>query len=340
MNVLGVTLQSSAVGYHRIMLPLHYMKREGLIDGHVRLTDQLNDEAFNGHKFDIVVMNRYAEGYELEQVLELRQRYGFRLVVDADDYWHLDPWHVLNGFYPIKKVIEHLQAADLVTCTNQLLADAILGELDVWNGVHIIPNGLPFDDDQFTDIRSDQTDRVRFVYVGGNTHLKDVQSISGAMKKVQSNSLFRDEASITLCGFQDHEVWHRMAVYLKGGYGGNFSIQRGLPVSQYMNLYNDADVALAPLVDSKFNRMKSNLKALEAAAKRIPLIASDVEPYKDIPGVMRWKTSAGFATYLMTMVKDDAYRKHCGEVLAKHCRERFDIRDINKKRAEAYKTLI
>ena len=339
MNVLGVTRQNSAVGYHRIMLPLHYMKKEGLIDGHVRLTDQLNDEAFKGHNFGIVVMNRYAEGYELDQVLELRQRYGFRLVVDADDYWHLDPWHILYSAYPTQKVIDHLQAADLVTCTNQMLADAIREELGVQN-VHIIPNGLPFDDDQFTDIRSDQTDRVRFVYVGGNTHLKDVQSISGAMKKVQSNSLFRDEASITLCGFQDHELWHRMAMYLKGGYGGNFHIQKGLPVSQYMNLYNDADVAIAPLIDSKFNRMKSNLKALEAAAKRIPLIASDVAPYQGSEYILTAGNSSEWAIYMREMVDSPNYRQWVGKQLGKECREKFDIRDINKKRAEAYKTLI
>lgn len=339
MNVLGVTRQNSAVGYHRIMLPLHYMKREGLIDGHVRLTDQLTEEAFEGHHFDIVVMNRYAEGYRLNQVLELRQRYGFRLVVDADDYWHLDPWHILYGAYPAQKVIDHLQAADLVTCTNQLLADAIREELGVQN-VHIVPNGLPFDDDQFMDIRSDQTDRTRFVYVGGNTHLHDIKSIAGAMKNVQSNSLFRDEASITLCGFQGHEVWHRMAVYLKGGYSGNFCIQNGLPISQYMNLYNDADVALAPLVDSKFNRMKSNLKALEAAAKRIPLIASDVAPYKDSYYILTAVNSAEWSIYMKDMIKNPNYRKWVGDHLGDECRERFDIRDINKKRAEAYKSLI
>ncbi len=339
MNVLGVTRQNSAVGYHRIMLPLHYMKKEGLIDGHVRLTDQLNDEAFKGHQFDIVVMNRYAEGYELEQVLELRQRYGFRLVVDADDYWHLDPWHILFSVYPSEKVIDHLQAADLVTCTNGLLADAIREELGV-EDVHILPNGLPFDDDQFTDIRSDQTDRTRFVYVGGNTHLNDIKAIAGAMKKVQSNSLFRDEASITLCGFQDHEVWHRMAVYLKGGYSGNFGIQKGLPVSQYMNLYNDADVALAPLVDSKFNRMKSNLKALEAAAKRIPLIASDVAPYQGSEYILTAVNSSEWSIYMREMVDSPNYRQWVGEQLGKEGREQFDIRDINKKRAEAYKSLI
>ena len=339
MNVLGVTRQNSAVGYHRIMLPLHYMKREGLIPGHVRLTDQLNDEAFKGHQFDIVLMNRYAEGHDLEHIMELRQRYGFRLLVDADDYWYLDPWHILFSVYPTQKVIDHLQAADLVTCTNQLLADAIRDELGVQN-LHILPNGLPFDDDQFIDIRSDQTDRTRFVYVGGNTHLHDIKAISGAMKKVQSNSLFRDEASITLCGFQDHEVWHRMAVYLKGGYSGNFAIQNGLPISQYMNLYNDADVALAPLVDSKFNRMKSNLKALEAAAKRIPLIASDVAPYQDSDYILTAVNSAEWSIYMRDMIQNPNYRQWLGEQIGKECRERFDIRDINKKRAEAYKSLI
>ena len=131
-----------------------------------------------------------------------------------------------------------------------------------------------------------------------------------------------------------------MAVYLKGGYGGNFGIREGLPISQYMNLYNDADVALAPLVDSKFNRMKSNLKALEAGAKRIPLIASDVAPYRGSEYILTAVNSAEWSIYMREMVDSPNYREWLGEQLGKECRERYDIRDINKKRAQAYKMLI
>lgn len=42
------------------------------------------------------------------------------------------------------------------------------------------------------------------------------------------------------------------------------------------------DVMLAPLRDSEFSRSKSNIKWMESAMLRIPVIASDVEPYQTI----------------------------------------------------------
>ncbi len=43
----------------------------------------------------------------------------------------------------------------------------------------------------------------------------------------------------------------------------------------------DFDIALAPLADIPFNRAKSHIKVLEAAALGIPVVATDMEPYRD-----------------------------------------------------------
>lgn len=59
--------------------------------------------------------------------------------------------------------------------------------------------------------------------------------------------------------------------------------RRFLPVTEYMNFYNDADCSIVPLRATKFNSMKSNLKLLEAASKKIPVIGSNVEPYLNSP---------------------------------------------------------
>jgi hypothetical protein len=46
------------------------------------------------------------------------------------------------------------------------------------------------------------------------------------------------------------------------------------------------DVAVAPLQDNPFNRAKSNLKLLEYGWLGIPVVASDLEPYRDSPAVL------------------------------------------------------
>ena len=333
MNVLGFTKQNSAVGYHRIMLPLHYMKLEGLIDGHVRLTDTLSYEAFKDHDFDIVIINRMIEGVPVSELLEYKKKYNFKLIIDIDDYWILDPWHILADVYPTKEIIEYIKAADFVTVTNELLYSQVKG-LGQHN-VDILYNALPFDEDQFTDVRT-LSNKVRFNYVAGSTHEQDVISIKNGLKRLQTDTEFRNNAEMIISGFQDHPIWHRMATYYCGGYKGNFRIQNILPVNQYMNLYNDCDVALAPLRDSFFNQCKSNLKVLEAGAKRVPIIASNINPYKPCPYVIKADTPNDWYLFMKKLAKDSIYRQDYGEANARWCREFFNIKHENVKRKNIY----
>lgn len=60
-----------------------------------------------------------------------------------------------------------------------------------------------------------------------------------------------------------------------------FDFLKGVEFEQYpRNLRHcNFDISLAPLIDSRFNRCKSNLKVLDAAATRVPTVASNVYPY-------------------------------------------------------------
>lgn len=333
MNILAFTTQNSGVGYHRIMLPLHYMKKQNLIKGHVRLGDTLNDKTFEGHDFDIVIVNRYIVNTPLSDLLKYKEKYGFKLIIDIDDYWHLYPGHIIYDNYPTKEIIDHIKAADFVTVTNQILYNLVttLGQ----KNVEIVPNALPFDEDQFTDIRV-PSDRINFNYVAGSSHEYDLKTIRNAIKRAQSDSEFKAKATLTLSGFQDHPVYHRMATYMKGGHPYNFYIRKALDVHNYMNLYNDTDVAIAPLLNNTFNLCKSNLKALEAAAKRIPIIVSDIGTYEDCPYAIKATDQHDWYKEFKFLIQDPVYRKEIGEDNAIYCREHFNIYKINKIREQIY----
>ena len=51
------------------------------------------------------------------------------------------------------------------------------------------------------------------------------------------------------------------------------------PILTYGTMYNEADVVLAPLKNTYFNSMKSQLKVIEAGAYKCPIIASNHSPY-------------------------------------------------------------
>jgi glycosyltransferase involved in cell wall biosynthesis len=42
----------------------------------------------------------------------------------------------------------------------------------------------------------------------------------------------------------------------------------------------DFDIGICPLLDTQFSRSKSHIKALEYMARGMPVVASDVEPYR------------------------------------------------------------
>jgi glycosyltransferase involved in cell wall biosynthesis len=83
----------------------------------------------------------------------------------------------------------------------------------------------------------------------------------------------------------------------------------------------DFDIGLAPLADIPFNYSKSHLKALEYAALGIPVIATDLPPYRDlvIDGVTGYLVSSAeeWDKRLTELISDEAARQEMGAAAKK-----------------------
>ena len=334
MRIITVGQRNSGVSFHRLFNPVIYLEKE-----YAMMTDVLTEKELD-KGYDIVFINRYIAGTEVDELVRLRDKYGFKLVVDVDDYWHLDPWHILYGKYPYKKVIDHIKVADLVICSNNDLAVHV-DELNK-NWI-VIPNALPYGQDQFTDVKT-ESDRVRFVYAGSVTHEKDIAILKNPMKRVASDVITKNNSRFILCGYsEDKQVaneWGRMINDYLCGFKIDGYIRSALPVDQYMNFYNEADACLIPLVDSKFNSMKSNLKVLEAAVKNAPAIASNVKPYSDCKYIIPVGHQGGWFTNIKKVVKDAIYRQEMGLANGEWCRQNFDLVKVNKLRSQVFESII
>jgi hypothetical protein len=332
MRIITVGQRNSGVSFHRLFNPVIYLPKE-----YAMMTDVLTEEELE-KGYDILFINRYIAGMEVEEVVRLRDKYGFKLVVDVDDYWNLDPWHILYGKYPTKKVIDHIKVADLVTCSNNDLAVHV-DELNK-NWI-VIPNALPYGEDQFTDVKT-ESEKVRFVYAGSVTHEKDIAILKNPMKRVAGDSMVKNNSTFILCGYSEDkqvaEPWGRMINDYMCGFKVDGYIRGALPVDQYMNFYNEADACLVPLVDSKFNSMKSNLKVLEAATKNAPVICSNVKPYSECKHIIRVNNQADWFTNIKKVVKDAIYRQEMGLANGQWCRENFDLVKVNKLRRQVFES--
>ena len=98
MRILCITSANSGVGYHRIMMPIVNMEKE-----YALITDVLNDELLE-QGWDIVLMNRMLNEIDAKQMDTWRNKYGFKLIVDNDDYWELSESHLLYLRYKLNNI--------------------------------------------------------------------------------------------------------------------------------------------------------------------------------------------------------------------------------------------
>lgn len=264
----------------------------------------------------------------LEKLREYKAN-GIKLIHDMDDHFILSSNHILKDTYRQQNMPERFKAllelADVVTVTNSYLASELKPYV---NGeIVVIPNAIKFDQGQFC-INQDFESGTPLCYVGGNTHLHDLQLIR---KAVPLNEL-------TIGGVnEDCSVWQEVTKRFKG-----VSTKSQQPLESYMSLYDGHKIALAPLEKNIFNMCKSNLKILEAGAKGLPIVCSKTLPYyNDIDKnvVLYGNTENSWRSIIAKLLKDEVFRTEKGLQLAEHVRKHYHIRDANVVRRQIIESL-
>lgn len=329
MRILAITSKFSGVGYHRIMMPLVNMQKDYCL-----ITDTINEVVFDNN-YDIVIFNRFLAATDAKLLVEMKIKYNFKLIVDNDDYWYLPPSHILAQRYRESNItdiiIEYMRVADLCTCTHERLAE----EIYKYNpNVEILPNALPYGEEQFQDNKI-ESDMVRLFWSGSGTHVPDIDILRNPMKKIN----FPVRTIIAGYNLGEKHLWDRMIGVFTNGLKLNPTIYDYSEVSKYMAAYADSDISIIPLVENKFGAMKSNLKVLETAAKKNPAIVSNVHPYKDMP-VCYVNNQKDWYKWIKLLTFDEAARTEYGQKLFDYCNTNFNLHTINNKRFAIYNKLI
>jgi glycosyltransferase involved in cell wall biosynthesis len=328
MRVLGIINKDSAVAYHRITLPLVLME-----DTDVHVTNHVTEETFESG-FDVVFYSRHLNDFAFDKINEMRKKYGFKLVIDVDDYWLLDKWHVLYDEY-IKddyhtRQIKNMRNADAVFVTHErLYKEAVQFNENTF----IIPNSIP-NVEQYAETKTTPSDRVRLFWQGSATHEEDINLIKYAIENIANTH--RNKIEMVMAGFHpESDIWVRMAKTYTLNQRLKHTLLRGMTYQTYYKAYSMADVCLVPLVNSKFNSMKSNLKILEAACLSLPVIAHNVHPYQDMPvtyahGTMEWVKA------MKWYINNPQARIDDGGKLNRFCNTYYNYRSINQVRKEIF----
>src|SRR5687767_1219506 len=147
MKVFGLISRNSGPGFHRIMMPLLLMP-----DTDAYITNAIEEKDFEEKKPDVVYYNRIIS----DDVLKMQSKYHFRVVVDVDDWWELDPHHILFRYSRENNMpahqIKHLRIADVVTCTHERLAEKVY---EFNKNVVVAPNAIPREHEYFSVVHTE-----------------------------------------------------------------------------------------------------------------------------------------------------------------------------------------
>lgn len=330
MRILGISNPESGCGYHRVVNPLAFMEGTRYITNNP--TSEIMEQGW-----DIILFNRTSPFDDYWQTA--KNITGAKVVMDMDDDWVLPPGHVNYYEYAAlqPRIEENLRSADLVTCTHERLA-ARCREFN--DNVVIVPNALPFGKGQYNEERL-PSESLRLFWAGGISHINDIELLRNPMKRIKNIP----GISCTIGGYNSGNVfsrvqWDKMVSAFTCGLQIPGSVLHSLPVDQYMNHFIHGDVMLLPLEESRWHSMKSNLKLLEAGAKRMPVIVSKVDPYIDYdPPVFYVERQGDWFEYVNHFSRNRDAVNLWGDKLHEWAKQ-FDLLKVNEIRKECYSQLL
>ena len=262
MKIRGFGRQYEGGGYYRLRLPLDELGRHGhdtscalaKSDGEADGADIVVGQLIGGHS-DPATIHQWWRG------LAKRSKLVYEL---DDDPFEIETDNPVSGPYGLptaRDSIAHcMEISDLVTVSTEPLAE----RMRRYNpNVAVLKNRI---DASLLKLERPRRDKVTVGWAGGASHLRDIEVCAYGLRK----TIDRHDIDCHFIGPDFTHVIRR-------------PIRRSPWCETTTDYYKllDFDIGLAPLRSSVFTRSKSYIKALEYAALGIPVIASDVEPYRD-----------------------------------------------------------
>jgi len=398
INVLVLPSDRTGVGKFRSVEPHIFLQNKYPEDFHVDIDyePKVNDDNF-WKKYDIVHFHRtITKDYvSTPKLIEKLHSMGIITIADLDDYWlptKEHPAHALivkNELH--KKIVDNMRAAKYVTTTTEIFAQEIK---KINKNVFVLPNAINPNEPQFK-AQTEKSDKLRFGWLGGSSHLHDLKLLEGTFSKLSS---IKDKYDLYLCGFDtrgtvteidratgqerqrpikpEETVWAKyeeiftnnynlipnqeykdfLMKYKQEEYSNEQFYHRvwTLPVTSYAKNYSKFDVSLAPIKNHIFNRMKSQLKVIEAGFYKKAIIASDIGPYTiDLTHslqngnftdgnallVREHRNHSDWAKYIKKLIDNPTWAEDLGERLYETVKDKYDLNTVTETRAQIYKNL-
>jgi glycosyltransferase involved in cell wall biosynthesis len=205
-------------------------------------------------------------------------------------------------------------------------------------------------------------DKVQYVLCGFDTRgtVTEINAQTGEQNKrnilpaetvwAQYEKIFTQNYKIVSEGYKNHLLKYNQEEY-RGDNDESYLRVWTKPVTGYAKNYSKFDVSLAPIKNTMFNRMKSQLKVIEAGFYKKAIIASNIGPYTiDLKHCMEngnfvdgnailineARNHADWAKFIEKLVKNPNLVKDMGERLYETVKDKYDLNNVTNDRKQFY----
>lgn len=264
-RILALPADEGGSGHYRISQPVQSAHNDLCIRS--RLTTGYPRPAqLERLGIDTLHTQRQVDDAQLKALAELRRHTSLRIVLDFDDLLTKVPRHSHHyaSIWPDieRRMIESCGFADCVSTSTEALAE----HLRAWHGdVRVVRNGIDPALWSHASTTKRKGQKLRVGWAGGISHAGDLAQVRNVVAELA------DEVEWVFFGMCLEDMRPQLTEFHKG-----------VPFSDYPRTLAELglDLAIAPLEPNLFNECKSNLRLLEYGALGIPVIATDILPYR------------------------------------------------------------
>jgi glycosyltransferase involved in cell wall biosynthesis len=205
-------------------------------------------------------------------------------------------------------------------------------------------------------------DKVQYVLCGFDTRgtVTEINAQTGEQTKrnilpaetvwARYEEIFTQNYKTVSEGYKNHLLKYSQEEYL-GDKNESYLRVWTKPVTGYAKNYSKFDISLAPIKNTMFNRMKSQLKVIEAGFYKKAIIASNIGPYTiDLKHCMdngnfadgnailinEARNHADWAKFIEKLVKNPNLIKDMGERLYETVKDKYDLKNVTNDRKQFY----
>lgn len=212
---------------------------------------------------------------ELLPVIQDRKRRGKKTIVEfGENFYESTNWTpgADAGSSPLawSAYEQFLADADAIMVTSAALRELFSKQVNP-DKIHVLENQFPHDLPAFEGLPTRSLDPIKIGWGGSVAHMADFLSVASLLQEVLEQTP----------NVQLHVMGNKAIPELTSFPKGRFSFTPWSTLADYSAFLRTLSIGVIPLLDTPYNRCRSDIKALEMSAQGVLPLCPDAAPYRE-----------------------------------------------------------